>query len=136
MNSSSWRFHHVGVATNSIESFSRRMNDVSTDKIRDFLDPLQGIRGRFVEIGNMNLEILEPLDDDDTLSPWLTVGNRMYQIAFEVENLDAELESARLQKIRVVREAQPAIAFEGRRVAFLMPAPGILVELIESIPIQ
>ena len=135
MNSSNWRFHHVGIATNSIDSFSRRIGDVSTGEAKDFADPLQGIRGRFVEIGNMNLEILEPLDDDDTLAPWLTVGNRMYQIAFEVDDLDAELERARLQKIRVVREAQPAIAFEGRRVAFLMPAPGILVELIESIPI-
>lgn len=107
---------------------------MSTGEAKDFADALQGIRGRFVEIGNMNLEILEPLDDDETLSPWLTVGNRMYQIAFEVDDLDAELEKARVQKIRIVREAQPAIAFEGRRVAFLMPAPGILVELIESIP--
>lgn len=136
MKSSNWRFHHVGIATDSIDSFSRRINDVSTGEAKDFADPLQGIRGRFIEIGNMNLEILEPLDDDDTLSPWLSVGNRIYQIAFEVDDLDAEIESARLQKIRVVREAQPAIAFEGRRVAFLMPAPGILVELIESIPIQ
>lgn len=136
MKSSNWRFHHVGIATDSIDSFSRRINDVSTGEAKDFADPLQGIRGRFVEIGNMNLEILEPLDDDDTLSPWLSVGNRIYQIAFEVDDLDAEIESARLQKIRVVREAQPAVAFEGRRVAFLMPAPGILVELIESIPIQ
>lgn len=135
MNSSNWRFHHVGIATNSIDSFSRRVSDVSTGEAKDFADPLQGIRGRFIEIGNMNLEILEPLDDDDTLSPWLTVGNRMYQVAFEVDDLDTELERARVQKIRIVREAQPAVAFEGRRVAFLMPAPGILVELIEGIPI-
>lgn len=135
MNSSNWRFHHVGIATNSINSFSRRISDVSTGEAIDFADSLQGIRGRFVEIGNMNLEILEPLDDDETLSPWLTAGNRMYQIAFEVDNLDDELEEARVQKIRIVREAQPAVAFEGRRVAFLMPAPGILVELIESIPL-
>ena len=108
---------------------------MSTGEEKDFVDPLQGIRGKFIEIGNMNLEILEPLDNDDTLSPWLTVGNRVYQIAFEVDDLDAELEKSRAQKIRIVREAQPAIAFEGRRVAFLMPAPGILVELIESIPI-
>lgn len=135
MNSSNWRFHHVGIATNSIDSFSRRISDVSTGEAIDFADSLQGIRGRFVEIGNMNLEILEPLDDDETLSPWLTAGNRMYQIAFEVDNLDDEIEEARVQKIRIVREAQPAVAFEGRRVAFLMPAPGILVELIESIPL-
>ena len=122
----------MGIATNSIEVFSDRISDVSTGDVKDFVDPLQGIRGRFVEIGNMNLEILEPFSDDDTLSPWLTVGNRMYQVAFEVDDLDSELEHARVQKLRIVREAQPAIAFDGRRVAFLMPAPGILIELIES----
>ena len=46
----------------------------------------------------MRLEILEPMDADETLSPWLTVGNRVYQIAFEVDDLDVELEDVRSKK--------------------------------------
>ena len=132
MTSANWRFHHVGIATNSIDVFTRRINDVATGEVFDFVDPIQGIRGRFIEIGNLNFEILEPLDHDETLSPWLTAGNRIYQIAFEVEDLDSELKKAREQKIRIVRNAEPAVAFNGRRVAFIMPAPGILIELIEK----
>jgi methylmalonyl-CoA/ethylmalonyl-CoA epimerase len=132
MNKSSWRFHHVGIATNSIDSFANRICDLTSGEGTRFTDLIQGIQGMFVEIGNMNLEILEPLGDDLTLEPWLTLGNRIYQIAFEVSDLDEELEMARRNRIRVVRDAQPAIAFAGRRVAFLMPAPGILIELIED----
>jgi methylmalonyl-CoA/ethylmalonyl-CoA epimerase len=132
MNVSNWRFHHVGIATTSIESFANRLNELSSNSVGSFEDPLQGVRGMFIEIGNINLEILEPLDGDATLMPWLTVGNRMYQIAFEVDDLNEELATARENKIRIVREAHPAVAFDGRRVAFMMPAPGILIELIES----
>ena len=132
MNTSNWRFHHVGIATNSIDSFADRISDLCSGTSTRFTDLTQGIQGMFVEIGNMNLEILEPFGDDLTLEPWLTVGNRIYQIAFEVNDLDAELKKARSKGIRVVREAHPAVAFDGRRVAFLMPAPGILIELIED----
>ena len=131
MSFSDWKFHHVGIATKSLETFSSRMARISSDHVLDFVDPLQGVRGRFIEIGDMNLEILEPLGDDETLAPWLNGGDRIYQIAFEVDNLESELDFARNNRIHVVRDAQPAVAFQGRRVAFLMPAPGILIELIE-----
>ena len=132
MISSNWKFHHVGIATNSLETLATRMQDVSTDQFFDFVDPAQGVIGRFIEIGNMNLEILEALNDDNTLTPWLKDGNRVYQVAFEVEDLDLELDMARKKRIRIVRNAQPAVAFNGRRVAFLMPVPGLLIELIEG----
>jgi methylmalonyl-CoA/ethylmalonyl-CoA epimerase len=133
---SNWKFHHVGIATNSLETLATRMQDVSTGQVLDFEDPAQGVRGRFLEIGNMNLEILEPLGDDNTLAPWLNDGNRVYQIAFEVDDLDLELEIVRKKRIRIVRDAQQAVAFNGRRVAFLMPVPGLLIELIEGTSTQ
>jgi len=106
MISSNWKFHHVGIATNSLETLATRMKDVSAGQVLDFEDPAQGVRGRFLEIGNMNLEILEPLGDDNTLAPWLNDGNRVYQIAFEVDDLDLELEIVRSKRIRIVRDAQ------------------------------
>lgn len=129
---SNWRFHHVGIATNSIDSFSKRISDVTDGSEIDFEDPNQGIRGRFVEISDMRLEVLEPLENEETLTPWLTVGNRMYQIAFEVDDLDLEIKKLSEKRIRVVRLPLPAVAFNGRRVAFVMPVPGMLIELIES----
>jgi methylmalonyl-CoA/ethylmalonyl-CoA epimerase len=127
-----WRFHHTGLATSSVDRALSRLSDVGIGDITEFVDPLQGVRGIFVDVGDSRIEILEPLEGDDTLSPWLENGNRMYQIAFEVDDLDEEIERARSRKVRVVREPLPAVAFNGRRVAFLMPLPGMLLELIES----
>lgn len=132
MGRSDWRFHHVGIATASLDSFVARFADLSDNIVNEFVDPIQGVVGSFIQVGDTQVEVMEPLGDDQTLAPWLTNGNRVYQIAFEVDNLDDELELARNDRIRVVREAQPAVAFGGRRVAFLMPIPGLLVELIEA----
>ena len=127
-----WRFHHAGMATASIERALSRLSDVGVGDVTRFTDPLQGINGAFVEVGDSRIELLEPLGDDRTLEPWLEHGNRIYQVAFEVDDLDAEIERARTNRVRIVREALPAVAFDGRRVAFLMPLPGMLIELIES----
>ena len=132
MNSSGWRFHHVGIATSSISAFSRRFADISDEVECAFSDPLQGVNGHFIRVGDSRIEILEQLGDDQTLEPWLTNGNRAYQVAFIVDDIDHELDNARQDRVRVVREPQPAVAFGGRRVAFLMPVPGLLIELIEA----
>jgi len=49
MISSNWKFHHVGIATNSLETLATRMKDVSAGQVLDFEDPAQGVRGRFLE---------------------------------------------------------------------------------------
>lgn len=132
MNSSRWRFHHVGIATRSVNAFEGRFVDIS-DKVENrFSDPVQGVSGHFVRVGDSLIEVLEPLGEDKTLEPWLSNGNRAYQIAFEVENINLEIDNARRDRIRIVREPHPAVAFGGRKVAFLMPVPGLLIELIEA----
>jgi methylmalonyl-CoA/ethylmalonyl-CoA epimerase len=132
MKTTHWRFHHVGLATKSVESFLSRFGDVEIAETLEFEDQVQGVHGKFVDFAGIALEVMEPLNGDPTLEPWLTAGNRIYQIAFEVDDLDTELENAKKDTVRVVREAHPAVAFNGRRVAFLMPVPGLLIELIEA----
>lgn len=128
----SWRFHHTGIATSSVDRALNRLTDVGIGEVTEFVDSRQGVRGKFVAIGDSLLELLEPLDGDETLAPWLENGNRLYQIAFEVDDFDGEIDRARSKNLRIVREPLPAVAFGGRRVAFLMPIPGMLIELIES----
>jgi methylmalonyl-CoA/ethylmalonyl-CoA epimerase len=132
MKSAHWRFHHVGLATKSVASFLSRFSDLDVTETVEFEDSIQGVYGRFISFGGLALEVMEPLNRDKTLEPWLTNGNRIYQIAFEVDDLDTEIQKAQNDGIRVIRQPHPAVAFNGRRVAFLMPAPGLLIELIEA----
>lgn len=127
-----WKFHHVGMATESVVRARARLNILGSETSSEFTDPLQGVKGVFVELGDTLIELLEPLPGDETLLPWLQEGNRVYQIAFETNDLDRQLDEMRSRGVLVVREPLPAVAFDGRRVAFLMPLPGLLVELIEA----
>lgn len=132
MRTAHWRFHHIGLATKSVEQFLSRFRDLDPTEDLQFRDSIQGVAGKFVKVGGVSFEIMEPLDGDQTLDPWLTNGNRVYQVAFEVDDLEAEIHIARSDHVRIVREPHPSVAFNGRRVAFLMPAPGLIVELIEA----
>jgi hypothetical protein len=127
-----WRFHHIGIATNQHDVLVKRLRNLGFGEDLDFEDPLQGVGGTFLSGGEMRVEILEPLDNSDTLSPWLANGNRCYQVAFEVPDLDEALTFCGVQGARVVRSPLPSAAFDGRRIAFVMPFPGFLIELIES----
>lgn len=128
----SWRMHHVGIATRNLDGLTGRLENVGFDLEKRFTDPLQGVDGAFLLGGDSRIELLAPLEGSDTLEPWLNSGNRMYQIAVEVDDLDAEIASVRDAGGRLVREPMPAVAFDGRRIAFMMIGTGFLLELIES----
>jgi methylmalonyl-CoA/ethylmalonyl-CoA epimerase len=127
-----WRLHHVGIATPTLARLGRRLEAVGFEPELEFTDPAQGVTGLFTTVGDLRIELLAPLDNDPTLAPWLTHGNRMYQVAVEVADLEAEIESVVEAGGRLVRPPLPAVAFDGRRVAFLMVGAGFLVELIET----
>jgi hypothetical protein len=65
-------FHHIGVACKDL--------GMETDKLKilgyaregdDFIDPIQGVKGRFLSGQMPRLELLVPLYPDSVLSPWL-----------------------------------------------------------------
>ena len=72
-------FHHIGVACKDL--------GMETDKLKilgyaregdDFIDPIQGVKGRFLSGQMPRLELLVPLYPDSVLSPWLESSSKMY----------------------------------------------------------
>lgn len=128
----SWKMHHVGIATRDLSGLLARFEMVGFDLERNFRDAKHGIDGAFLTRGNLRVEVLTPLADSPILEPWLASGNRIYQIAVEVSDLESEISSVLAHGGRLVREPLSAVAFDGRRVAFVMIGIGFLLELIES----
>ena len=127
-------FHHVGVATEGIAEAERTYAALGYAREGgEFCDHAQGVRGVFIVGPGPRLELLEALDGSDTLDPWLRAGSRMYHLAFEVDDLDATLASARSElRAIVLRPATPAPAFGGRRIAFIMMRNRAVIEFIEA----
>lgn len=126
-------FHHVGVACRSIEREARPLLALGyAHEGEVFEDPLQGIRGRFLAGAGPRMELLEPLPGSTTLDPFLSRGVKMYHHAYETPDLEAALEWHLSQRARTVSPPKPAVAFGGRRVAFLALPTLFIIELIET----
>jgi methylmalonyl-CoA/ethylmalonyl-CoA epimerase len=82
------------------------------------------------------MELLAPIDESSPVVSWLNQNIKMYHQAYEVDSIDPALKSLSAQHAVVVSRPKPAIAFGGRKVAFLMLPNSLLVELIERPGLQ
>ncbi len=126
-------FHHLGIATESLASDVRAYAALGYKPDgEEFADQIQGVRGLFLAGGGPRLELLEPLPGSDTLAQILRRGVKCYHHAYEVPSLDASLAELRAARAQVIRAPAGAVAFDGRRVVFLVLPNTWIVELIEA----
>lgn len=96
-----------------------------------FEDAAQGIRGQFLSNGSLRVELLEPLNDTSPIRPFLERGVRWCHEAYLCDDIDETIRKLEAAGARVVRPPKAAIAFGGRRIAFLFWPNRMLIELIE-----
>ncbi len=127
------QFHHIGIACRHIEKEIRSFAMVGYGLEGErFSDPLQKIHGCFLVGPGPRIELLAPMDDTSPVMSWLQKGVKMYHQAYEVESIEAAVTALAAGHAVVVSPAKPAVAFGGRKIAFLMFPNLLLVELIES----
>jgi methylmalonyl-CoA/ethylmalonyl-CoA epimerase len=131
------RLHHVGFVVAKIHAeiggFQSSLG-ASWDG-RVFHDPLQKVHVTFLSTSNPSdaqIELVEPAADDSPVTKFLQKGGGLHHLCYEVPALDAALAQARAQKSIIVKRPQPAVAFEGRRIAWILTPQKLLVELLES----
>jgi methylmalonyl-CoA/ethylmalonyl-CoA epimerase len=126
-------FHHVGIACRDLNEETAKLRWLGyVQEGSDFEDPVQGIRGRFLSAQTPRLELLVSSRDPGVLDPWLNGGVKMYHLAYLTQELEQSIEALRKQRAKLVVSPIPAVAFGGRRIAFLMLANRMLVELISA----
>ncbi|MBN2559852.1 MAG: VOC family protein [Phycisphaerae bacterium] len=127
------KFHHVGVAVKDIRSAAERFASLFGAVLDSevFHDENQQVRGQFIRLGDLRIELLEPAGEPSPLDAILKRGIAIYQVCHEVEDLDADLARLREAGVAVLSPPKPAIAFGGRRVAFVM-CQGLMIELLEA----
>jgi methylmalonyl-CoA/ethylmalonyl-CoA epimerase len=63
---------------------------------------------------------------------FLKRGGGLHHLCYEVEDLEKQLEIARSMGMLVTRPPRPAVAFGGRRIAFVYTKHLLLLELLEK----
>ncbi|MCC7088698.1 MAG: methylmalonyl-CoA epimerase [Chloroflexi bacterium] len=124
------KIHHVGVVVRSADDALKFYRDalglpVTADRVIED----QGVRGVLLEIGNSEIELLEPTREDTGVARFLaTRGEGMHHICFESDDVDAELEGARAKGIELI-DQKPRLGLAGM-ICFLHPKAnhGVLVE--------
>ena len=129
-----FRFHHIGVATKSIEHTAvmyARAGYAATEQV---VDPVQDIRICFISKENMpTIELLEPVDDKSPVNDILRKnGTVPYHFCYAVNDMDYAIKDLRSQKYVIVSKPAAAVAFNGNRVCFLYHKDVGLIELVEK----
>jgi len=130
------KLHHVGYATREIAKSRRLYEDMGFTAATDvFHDPIQKVRVVFMSTGTSVLvELVEPADPNSPVSNFLTKhGPGLHHLCYEVGDLEAACARMRDQGGIITCAPVPAVAFAGRRIAFVFRRDG-LIELLEAAP--
>jgi methylmalonyl-CoA/ethylmalonyl-CoA epimerase len=90
----------------------------------------------FFKIGDSKIELLEATDPESPIAKFIEKrGEGIHHIAFEVANIEAEIERLEGEGFILLNKI-PKKGADNKLVAFLHPksAGGVLVELCQSIP--
>jgi methylmalonyl-CoA/ethylmalonyl-CoA epimerase len=131
--------HHLGFVVFSIstvaESFVASLSARWDGEI--IHDPLQRVRVAFfypVDSRNPVFELVEPASEDSPVSDFLKKRGGLHHLCYEVDDLDAALENARRASWAIASSPAPAVAFKGRRIAWIFSKHRLLMELLERRP--
>lgn len=128
-----YTFHHLGYATTNIARERTLFEFLGYRQEGDiFSDAIQGITGCFMIGSGPRVELLEPLPGSQTLTPWLNAGIKIYHFAYWVNDIEQAIEWTRSQRAKVITQPKPSVAFDLRRICFVMFRNGLLIELIEK----
>jgi methylmalonyl-CoA/ethylmalonyl-CoA epimerase len=127
-----YEFHHIGYATHSVKKEKDIFSFLGYSQEGDgFIDHAQGVSGCFLIGPGPRLELLENLTSSTTLSPWLTSGIKIYHFAYLVDNIIDAIDWSLTQKAKVVSAPTPSIAFQGKKICFVMFRNGLMLEYID-----
>lgn len=135
-----FRLLHVGVAVPEIGPAAEMFAALFGSKVVSgpFDDPIQKVTVNFLtqteapDADAAEIELISPLTADAPIQTMLKkTGGGAYHLCFETNDLERALEHVREHRCLVVSQPAPAVAFEGRRIAWFYTPSRMLVELVE-----
>jgi methylmalonyl-CoA/ethylmalonyl-CoA epimerase len=130
------KIEHIGIAVHNLENsnelFSKLFGQAAykTEEVAS-----EGVKTSFFMCGPNKIELLEATNEDSPIAKFLEKkGEGIHHIAFDVEDIYAEIERLKLEGFTVLNET-PKKGADNKLVAFLHPKTtnGVLIELCQEI---
>ena len=131
------KIEHLGIAVSqlsqSIPLFEQLLNTpcYKTEEVAS-----EGVNTAFFRVGDSKIELLEATREDSPIAKFINKkGEGIHHIAFDVENIEAEMKRLSALGFELLNET-PKRGADNKLVCFLHPkgTNGVLVELCQEVP--
>jgi methylmalonyl-CoA/ethylmalonyl-CoA epimerase len=129
--------HHVGFVVADIQAgmdaFAASLGATWDGAI--FQDPLQKVKVAFLttRAGDAQIELVAPDGPDSPVLRFFNEnGGGLHHVCYEVDDLEGQMSAMKSRGALIMRRPKPAVAFEGRRIAWMLTREKLLVELLEK----
>ncbi|MFJ5964954.1 methylmalonyl-CoA epimerase [Bacillus sp. NPDC093026] len=127
---------HIAIAVFSIKDTSQTLRELFNWRFSVVQEiPDQLIRASFASLGDIHIELIEPMSDDSKLHTFLTKrGEGLHHIALKSDDLKYHLKNFDQLGVQLLQKEAEKGA-DGKRIAFISPkeASGVLFELCEPL---
>jgi methylmalonyl-CoA/ethylmalonyl-CoA epimerase len=130
------KIEHIGIAVADMEQAVKTYEQLlQTPCYKKEQVASEGVETAFFQLAHSKIELLEAMNEDSPIAKFiLKKGEGIHHIAFEVEDIVAEMKRLSALGFQVLNE-QPKRGADNKLVCFLHPksAHGVLVELCQEI---
>lgn len=130
------KIEHIGIAVKHLDNSNalfEKLLGSAHYKIEQVLS--EGVNTSFFKIGESKIELLSAENEDSAIAKFIEKrGEGIHHIAFEVEDIAAEMERLRAEGFKLLNEV-PKKGADNKLICFVHPktANGVLVELCQEI---
>ncbi len=126
---------HIGIAVKDLKAAIKTYETILNKKC-DKLEVVESekVETAFFNTGESKVELLGPTSSDSVIAKYVDKkGEGLHHVAFEVDDIHAELDRLRKEGFNVLNE-KPKNGADNKLVAFVHPKDnhGVLVELCQS----
>ena len=129
------KIEHLGIAVVNIEESLRVFETLLGTKCYKIEEvESEGVKTAFLQVGESKIELLEATNPDSPIAKYLEKrGQGIHHIAFEVDNIQTEIERLLNEGFVLIHES-PKNGADNKLIAFLHPksTESILIELCQE----
>ena len=130
------RLEHIGIAVKNLEASNElfeKLLGIAPYKTEEVA--LEQVVTSFFKTGESKVELLKATSPDSAIAKFIEArGEGLHHIAFEVEDIRAEMQRLEKEGFKILRP-EPRRGADNKLVCFIHPktANGVLVELCQSL---
>lgn len=126
------KIDHIAIAVHNLQEEIARYRDVlGLEFMGTEVVPEQKVTVAFFQVGDVRIELLEPLSPDSPISAFIEKkGPGLHHLSLEVDDIQSAIRQLQEKEVRMI-DREPRLGAHNTRIAFAHPKSfsGVLYEL-------